>query len=392
MLDQGNVVKVRYNSADGIIGNLVQNLNQLERRGDSASWQKAKLYVEAYNELKLEPEYEDLRGNKLSYAINKAIRATAAELHLTIPKPSFLTDAKKVAETWSELFTCDMKKWILSYEHYRMIANCSLDVESKNRLRQWAEHTRPIDKILRQRIREEVDAHRGIFNPDFELEVSNFWKFNTLHDNGAFGGVHPAIFANLIYYFTDPGDSVLDPMAGTGLLAYVLGAYRFYREEYEAEFSGQRFALMSDLEPTADDIWQADARETLPFEDDVAKLAILDPPYFKIADSKNYANLGNTLQEWLDALKQVLGNVRRCLQSDGMVAIMTDDVLRKGNHQPIAFLVTNILRTAGFVPIATFYNPNPNFVYSMGPAMMKAAKSARFVCSGCKVIQVAKKR
>jgi hypothetical protein len=65
--------------------------------------------------------------------------------------------------------------------------------------------------------------YRAIFNPNFELEVSNFWKFNTLHDNGAFGGVHPRIYANLIYYFTDPGDSVLDPMAGTGLLAHGWG-------------------------------------------------------------------------------------------------------------------------------------------------------------------------
>jgi hypothetical protein len=148
---------------------------------------------------------------------------------------------------------------------------------------------------------------------------------------------------------------------------------------------------MSDLEPTADDIWQADARASLPFEDEVAQLAILDPPYFRIADGKDYANLGETLPEWLDAIGQILVNVRCCLTTDGVVAIMTDDVLRKGNHQPIAFLVTNVLRKAGLVPVATFYNPNPNFVYSMGPAMMKAAKSARFICSGCKVIQVAKK-
>jgi hypothetical protein len=180
-------------------------------------------------------------------------------------------------------------------------------------------------------------------------------------------------------------------MAGTGLLAYVLETYRFYREQYEAEFSGQRFALMSDLEPTADDIWQADARASLRFDDEVAELAILDPPYFRIADGKGYVNLGDTLPEWLDAIRQILINVRRCLTSDGVVAIMTDDVLRKDNHQPIAFLVTNVLPKAGFVPVANFYNPNPNFVYSMGPAMMKAAKSARFTCSGCKVIQVARK-
>jgi hypothetical protein len=77
------------------VGNLVQNPNRLERRGDAASWQKASLYVEAFNELRIAPEYKDLRGNAQTYAINKDIRATAAELKLTIPRPSFLRHAKK---------------------------------------------------------------------------------------------------------------------------------------------------------------------------------------------------------------------------------------------------------------------------------------------------------
>jgi hypothetical protein len=42
------------------------------------------------------------------------------------------------------------------------------------------------------------------------------------------------------------------------------------------------------------------------------------------------------------------------------------------------------------VPAATIYNHTPNFIHSMGPAQMKAARTARLQVNGCKIIQVAR--
>jgi hypothetical protein len=105
--------------------------------------------------------------------------------------------------------------------------------EQKDALRAEAERDQPSQDALRKTIRAAVDAHNGIYKPDFPLKVSNFWKFDSPHDNGGYGGIHPEVVANLLFWFTEPGDTVIDPMAGSGILAHTLAKYRFFREEYE---------------------------------------------------------------------------------------------------------------------------------------------------------------
>jgi hypothetical protein len=241
---------------------------------------------------------------------------------------------------------------------------------------------------LRKTIRAAVDAHNGIYKPDFPLKVSNFWKFDSPHDNDSYGGIHPEVVANLLFWFTEPGDTVIDPMAGSGILAHTLAKYRFFHEQYEAEGSGPRIGLMSDLAPTRDDIIQADATVALPFERGCAQFAILDPPYLRIADDKRYENLGQDADQWLTGIRQIIINTLPCLTPGGAIAVMTDDVLRKSEHVPIAYRISSLLADLGLQPRATIYNHTPNFLHSMGPAQMKSTREARLLVSGCKVIQV----
>jgi hypothetical protein len=145
---------------------------------------------------------------------------------------------------------------------------------------------------------------------------------------------------------------------------------------------------MSDLAPTREDIRQADATISLPFEKASAKLAILDPPYLRIADNKRYENLGHDLDQWLTGIRQIIINTLPCLTPGGAIAVITDDVLRKNEYVPIAYRISSLLADLGLQPRATIYNHTPNFLFSMGPAMMKAAREARLLVSGCKVLQV----
>jgi hypothetical protein len=381
------LASVRNDSADRIISSLVDELHEMEKRGDSASWDKATLYVAAFDQAKGEPKYKGLGGQKLTRAINNDIRADAAKRAKQIPRPSFLSNAKKVDEVWSDIFTAGSKD--LKYETYMLIAVSSLERDKKNDLRDWLESKNPSREELRQRIREEVDARNGIYKPDFESKVTNFWKFNSHHPNGGYGGVHGLAVANLIYWFTEPGDIVIDPMAGTGVTGNVVGAYRFFREVYEAEGSGERTVHMADIEPQRDDIIRADAKAGLPFDKGVAQLAIVDPPYLRIADEKLYANLGITKDEWLASLQKIVRNVIRCMKPGGQIAVMTDDVLRQGEHVPIGYEITGMLAKLGLVPRTTIYNHNPNFIYTMGPAQMRAARIGKTHVNGCKIIQVA---
>ena len=74
---------------------------------------------------------------------------------------------------------------------------------------------------------------------------------------------------NLLYYFTEEGDLILDPFAGSGT---TIDAVKFY---------GGRKVLAYDLRPTRPDINNWDVTEGLPPEAPrgEVKLIILDPPY-----------------------------------------------------------------------------------------------------------------
>ena len=147
---------------------------------------------------------------------------------------------------------------------------------------------------------------------------------------------------------------------------------------------------MGDIHPARADIIQADIAVANPFPEKVASLIILDPPYLRIADGKRYRNIGENIDQWLVTLRKIVDQIKSRLASDGALAVITDDVLRKNEHVPIAYRVTQVISEAGLIPCATIYNHNPNYIYSMGPAQMKAARVARLLCNGCKIIQIAR--
>jgi len=378
---------LRNDTTERLLQDIVDGLHELEQRSDASSWEKAARYVAGYDDLRQQPDFEGSRGQVLTRKINKRLRAVADQQGKKLPRASFLSNARTLANVWEQIFTVNRK---LPYDHYMRIAICALPRDQKESLREWAEREQPTEAALRQTIRSAVDAHRGLHWPDFPLKVSNFWKFDSPHDNNNYGGIHPEVVANLLFWFTEPGDVVIDPMAGSGVLADTLTKYRFFRENYEAEGSGPRHALMSDVAPMRDDIMQADAADAPPCDKAIAKFAIVDPPYLRIADDKQYQNIGDNLDQWLNTLGKIIANTVSCLRPGGAIAVITDDLLRKNEHEPIAFHVTRLIRKAGLVPCATIYNHTPNFLFSMGPAQMKGARIARLLVNGCKIIQVAR--
>jgi hypothetical protein len=101
--------------------------------------------------LSLEPGYRELRDQRLTRKINCDLRLRADRQGKRVPRPSFLSHARKVADTWPDIFGVNPKD--VPYDHYRRIATSSLPKNDLARLRQWAETTRPSQAKLRQRIR-----------------------------------------------------------------------------------------------------------------------------------------------------------------------------------------------------------------------------------------------
>lgn len=80
------------------------------------------------------------------------------------------------------------------------------------------------------------------------------------------GSIPAGIVFNTLYFYTEEGDLVVDPMAGGGVVGDVCKAVN---REY----------MMFDINPGRDDIVQHDLNDGFPVAD--ADLVFLDPPYYK---------------------------------------------------------------------------------------------------------------
>lgn len=112
----------------------------------------------------------------------------------------------------------------------------------------------------------------ALANDGFEPTPYDFWYFGASCDN-RFGDPYPGripgqIIQNLLYFYTEPGDLVVDPMAGSGTT-------------YDVCKSMNRRCLCYDISPTREVIKQHDLTNGLPGEAENADLVFLDPPYFK---------------------------------------------------------------------------------------------------------------
>jgi len=375
-------------SWEALITRYGQAFMRVEARKSSTDWDKAFLVKDFDVETRRHPAMQGKPRHEISRHANTDLRAWMVTQRQPAVRPRFMADARKVFALWGDILAGKD----ISFDVYRHIAVCNLPREQKDELRSWVEQEQPARYILRHTIKERVDALQGVYRPDFDLKVSNHWIFTVADEkrlDGFHGGVNAALYANLIHYFSNPGDTVLDPFAGGGLLASTLKRYKHFQTVTQAEFSGPRTALMADIAPQHADIVQADARQGLPFPEACAHLAIADPPYLTMASGK-YAELGTVLVAWLDGLRAALRHIARCLTPEGLLVLMTDDVLRKHQHIPLGYKVMALLEEEGWSLVTTLYNFNRNFL-TMTPAAMAGTKHARFHVNAVKVLQVARR-
>lgn len=152
------------------------------------------------------------------------------------------------------------------------------------------------------------------------LRCGTFWYFS--HCDPRFGMKYPGripgqIPANLIHYFTQTDDLVVDLMAGGGS---TLDAAKFL----------DRRCLGYDLVSVRSDIQINNALLGVPKETCGAKLIFLDPPYGMIAKNL-YSKHPHCLSQmnetdFVDALITISYHCRKALVSDGYLAILLQNV------------------------------------------------------------------
>jgi DNA modification methylase len=172
------------------------------------------------------------------------------------------------------------------------------------------------------------------------LETTTLWDYprqnygKSQKGSNKFAGVTPAfVIYNMIKRYTEQGDLVLDPMAGSGTTIDVC------REE------GRR-CIAYDISPTRPDITQNDARK-IPLTDASAEMIFIDSPYgdnIKYNDHPgNIGHISAETNEFYKELDKVMAECYRVLKPGKVLGWLIGDQWVKKKFTPVGFRVYECL-------------------------------------------------
>lgn len=168
------------------------------------------------------------------------------------------------------------------------------------------------------------------------LEATTLWDYpkqsygNLPKGDNKYAGVTPAfIIYNMIKRYTDVGDLVVDPMAGSGTTLDVC------KEE------GRR-CIAYDISPPRADIIQNDARN-IPLKDNSVDMIFIDSPYgdnIKYNDHPdNIGNISAESERFYDELEKVIKECHRILKPGKVLGWLIGDQWVKKKFTPVGFKV-----------------------------------------------------
>ena len=169
-----------------------------------------------------------------------------------------------------------------------------------------------------------------------QLEATTLWDYprqsygKTPKGDNKYPGVTPAfIIYNMVRRYTEPGDLVVDPMAGSGTTLDVC------KEE------GRRY-IAYDIAPTRSDIIQNDARK-IPLPDNSVDMIFIDSPY---GDNIRYnehpddiGKISSETEKFYDELEKVMKECYRILKPGKVLGWLIGDQWVKKKFTPVGFRV-----------------------------------------------------
>ena len=241
--------------------------------------------------------------------------------------------------------------------------------------------------------------------PTLRLATTTLWEYPSQHygprgamqgDKGYEGATPSWVIWQLLQRYTREGDTVVDPMCGSGTTIDVCADQK-------------RRGIGFDLAPSRPDITRADARE-LPLDDGVAHLAFVDPPYSTHIDYSDDPNCIGKLdagepargpsgimgEEYYAAMEEVIAELERVLRPGGHLGLYVSDSYRKakgkkgqGVFMPIGFELFSIIRDY-FEPIDIVCVVRQNTKLQRGN-WHKAAEEQNFFLRGFNYLFIARK-
>ena len=198
---------------------------------------------------------------------------------------------------------------------------------------------------------------------EFQVQTTTVWSFPNrgkwlTHSAKYRGNWAPQIPSNLIRLYSKEGESVLDPMVGSGttmIEAKSLGrqgiGFDIHPEVVKLAQESCKFSCEKCYEPV---IKQGDASSLKSVENDSIDLVATHPPYLNIIKYGAKSVEGDlsaisNLQKFCDEIEKVAQECYRVLKPGKYCAILIGDTRRRRHYVPLAFSVMQRFLKVGFI-------------------------------------------
>jgi len=200
--------------------------------------------------------------------------------------------------------------------------------------------------------------------PEFKLEKTTVWSFENrgkwaTHRGNYRGNWAPEIPRNLILRYTQPGETVLDQMVGSGTALVeckLLGRNGIGVDiNFEALMvAWNRLDFAYSEEATVQRLYHGDARNLDLIPDESVDLVATHPPYANIIPYSKSTENGDlsrvhSITEFVDEIGKVAEESYRVLKPGKHCGILIGDTHKHKHYVPIAFRVMEAFLEQGFI-------------------------------------------
>lgn len=187
----------------------------------------------------------------------------------------------------------------------------------------------------------------------FDFKEKNVWSFDLPDPRfgkpNYKGRLAGQIVANALFYYTNPGDYIVDPFAGSGTLGDVIAGLPYFSD---------RRCKMYDVEPSDERIIRNNALQTgIPEETGSVDYVFLDPPsdFFPKGDDVSFS-ASAAKAEALLKLKGVVRETSRILKKGGRVSIIAEPSTGS-EFIDFPFEISVLMKDFGMKPVGKVYLP-----------------------------------